>query len=979
MNTLRHSAPIASLTTLAACAVALVTALMPSSAHARLDAQAVRGEPFGVARITLRLPAGDPAGKAPERLVVEETADRVLYPVVATRPAAQFIRGLLEIEGPDTATIYFLFRGGEPLELSLPAVHVERQTVSVRNDPRAYDRLLRQWWRAYFTQARQLRRLGDYPFVMDDYLIGMLIRRLDLRLSLLDQRTLEKWGNDLNVLGVLLGIESLNSAMLPESGRIVVAVPAKDSEARVALPPPLELPEVPLTTAPEVRSPDSPAKSPQPEPTAPTPVEDEPTPVEPGSERSTATAPTPPVSNSKDAAPVASKAGTAEPEAEVIPAPAASQPAVAGTAAPPAKPPQIEVPTIAQHVPAEYGFLRFGNFTNFLWLRDFMDRWGGDLKNMITLRGLDHQMTEKLERQLTLRQSALSKILGPTVIADVAFVLGDPMVQEGASLGVLFQARNNLALAADLKGQRLEAVKVDPQVTEEQIEIAGHQVSLLSSPDNRVRSFYAVDGDFHLVSTSRNMVRRFYEAGRGDRSLSDSPRFHHEFNSLPVDDDPLLVAYFSEAFFRRLLSPTHQIEAGRRHRASQEIQWLQLARLAAAAEGSSAHDVGELVAAGLLPANFNQRPDGSHLLDAEESERVVDSLRGARGTFLPIDDVAVDKMTTAESIGYSSLTDYFKGQWEHFPSIIACLRRQNLDVKQRERLTLDLRATPKPGGPYRWLLEFLGPPTTLQIGPVDGDVASLQISFGLGSVLGNGDKLPHHIFGGLRDFTFPITVANGRIEQPGVRPELIRGYIGAWPKIGLLQALLRPSDVPPDDEGYAPLPEERGWQRSMDPITVFSFKRDVLAEVTPQLRIEEAERPAQVRLRVADLTDTRISQAVAAFGYERARQTSLGGARLMNRLTEQLHVPRPQARKVAERLVDARFVCTLGGDYELTAVNDELALWTSTAVVPKNRFLLAAVPADCEFPLLQWFRGLRAELAVTEGSISAHAEIDMQQ
>jgi hypothetical protein len=39
--------------------------------------------------------------------------------------------------------------------------------------------------------------------------------------------------------------------------------------------------------------------------------------------------------------------------------------------------------------------------------------------------------------------------------------------------------------------------------------------------------------------------------------------------------------------------------------------------------------------------------------------------------------------------------------------------------------------------------------------------------------------------------------------------------------------------------------------------------------------------------------------------------------------------------------------------------------------------MLTAAPADFEFPLLDWFRGLRAEALVEDDRMSAHVEIDM--
>ena len=68
--------------------------------------------------------------------------------------------------------------------------------------------------------------------------------------------------------------------------------------------------------------------------------------------------------------------------------------------------------------------------------------------------------------------------------------------------------------------------------------------------------------------------------------------------------------------------------------------------------------------------------------------------------------------------------------------------------------------------------------------------------------------------------------------------------------------------IPPqsDAAGYASSPLG-GWRRQFDRFTVFSFQREVLDEVTPQLRFQQAQRPAQVRLHVDDVSQARITPA----------------------------------------------------------------------------------------------------------------------
>jgi hypothetical protein len=136
----------------------------------------------------------------------------------------------------------------------------------------------------------------------------------------------------------------------------------------------------------------------------------------------------------------------------------------------------------------------------------------------------------------------------------------------------------------------------------------------------------------------------------------------------------------------------------------------------------------------------------------------------------------------------------------------------------------------------------------------------------------------------------------------------------------------------------------------------------------------------------------------------RARDASASGARFMNSLTTHLHVPPAEARPLAEALVGGKFDCPLGGDYVLVDPNAPLPvsgegqpadeplpapegavasatvprrLWASTATTPENRFLFTEIPADYTMPLMNWFRGLDAQVARIDDELTLHAELDM--
>jgi hypothetical protein len=632
----------------------------------------------------------------------------------------------------------------------------------------------------------------------------------------------------------------------------------------------------------------------------------------------------------------------------------------------------VEVEPMALHVPVECFYLRFGNFTNYLWFRDLNKKWQGDLGNMLLRRGIDRASTKRLEQQLSLRENALAKILGPQVIADVAIIGLDPYMPQGAAVGILFQAKANPLLANDLITQRKQALKNYPDAAETTVKIADRDVSLVATPGGEVRSYYVQDGDFHLVATSERLVQRFLLAGQGEGSLAASAGFLGIRKQLPVIRNDAIFAYISPEFFKQLTSPAIWIESQRRARSAREVKLLELAQLEAKAEGIDAATVEQLIAAGLLPAGFGQRSDGSQLVVLDTA--ASDSLRGRPGLFQPVEEVEVASVTAAEAAAYRDFTERFGQEIGQLPPIGVAVQRRPMADGAGETLVAEVLATPLNDVKLGRLPTTFGPPSNERLAPIAGNVISAEAVLDSPLPFGANADEPNHMFLGIRDFRTPLVVDNGSVA-PGAAPaELIRMYVGAWPKPGILRLFMGDALA----QGEQPVPGAQStWQAKRDDYLLISFKPDLVREVLPQLQMVPVENPAQLWIDVADLSDKQLAATVSAFGYMRARETSVAASRLMNTLANQLNVPRSECQAVAETLMDGKFVCPLGGEYELVEVAGGEPMWTSSAIQPQNRFMLTAAPADFQFALLTWFKGLRAEARLDKEAINAHVEIDM--
>jgi hypothetical protein len=640
----------------------------------------------------------------------------------------------------------------------------------------------------------------------------------------------------------------------------------------------------------------------------------------------------------------------------------------------------VQVEPLAMRVPAECLYVRFGSFTNFLWLQDTLALWGGDLRNLVLLRGLDFENSRRIENQLVIKQTELGRLLGETVIADVGIIGSDLSFKQGAAFGLLFQARRgNPLFAANLLRERSARLQ-QGDAKEEKITLAGKQVSLLTTTDGSVHSYYAADGDYHLVTTSRTLARRFLETADGKGSLGSSAEFRRARTVMPLDRGDAVFVYLSDAFFRNLISPAYRIETQRRMQALADLELVQLAVLDAATEGKPGGSVETLVAGGYLPAGFGKRPDGSRTLLA--GGEAIDSLRGHRGRFLPIPDVPLTGVSPGEQAAYAQFAEVYQSNWGRLDPVLAGVRRHS-EAPGLERIEVDARMTPIAKRNFETLKRFAGPADQKRMAPVAGNAIAGELILPtqrlFGGVQGFGPGLPaaqndalSFSAPSLPSFSFP----SSSMSILGVMPLAYVGSIGNPFLLGLAGGGPAPNEI----QGFSAGPLGLATYHN-GLVTAYSFQRELLQQVAPQLQLVDAPRPAQLRLEANDLSHDRMAPIVNRLAYARTRLTCEGNLRLLHSLQQQLHVPGPHAKEAAELLLDARLIDPLGGQYVYHGTADG-GYWSATSLEgsPRSR-LLAPAPLPPGFlpPPLNWFRGLSLEGLLDPEALTIHAAILMQK
>jgi hypothetical protein len=645
----------------------------------------------------------------------------------------------------------------------------------------------------------------------------------------------------------------------------------------------------------------------------------------------------------------------------------------------PDTPSDVKIEPIALRVPEESFYIRFGSFANYRWLRALLTEFGGELRNMIAPNGLDYDQNDRMEKQLALKESVLSDLLGGQVISDVALVGSDTFFREGAAVGMLFQARSSAILARDIKQNRANAKAADRTATETTEKIAGRDVSFLSTPDNAIRSYYVADGDYHFVTTSRTLARRFIEVAAGNGSLGKSEEFRHARSVMPTSRDDTVFVYLSDAFFRQLTGPQYRIEMSRRMRSLLEMELSELAHRAARAEGRKESSLDALAQAGFLPRGFDARTDGSRMSHTPDG-RPLDSLRGGRGSFVPILDAPIRGVTRDEVADYAAFLAGYESTVGRMEPVLIGLKRTTTEQKDVERVIVDAHVAPFSQTGYRRLAERLGPATRLVVSPQDGNLISGQAVLSSSFLSGISDPNAYrYLFFGMGDLRQPVTARSTRLlDLLPVATEL-NGYVGSWPETGVLGRLLGfDGRVPEGEVAHIDLLGRLGlWITKVKDFTVVSLNREDLMRAAPALRMKEVETPAQIRLHVGDVSQANLGVLLSSLGYHQARSRSAANAQLMHRLGEQLHVAREDTRALAEDLVGAKFVCPLGGQYKLRNV-DGMRSWVSTAWFDKEDRPYSD-SSGYTAPPLRWFRGLDGYATLQPQRLSAHVEVLMRR
>lgn len=648
-----------------------------------------------------------------------------------------------------------------------------------------------------------------------------------------------------------------------------------------------------------------------------------------------------------------------------------------------------EVEKLAEYVPEECFYVRCTTMKDWEWFCETLSNWGGNLNQLITQRGLDSGIRAKLEHQIAIDEEVCEEIFGKGEVTEFALIGADTFYAEGAAFGVMVHANNSNGLQSVLERHRRSVIRKFPEATLEHEEIDGHKFTVLSKPDNSIRSFHANVGSVHFITTSRHLVSRFFQVTDANKgSLAQLEAFQYSRSKNPLNSEDAVFIYLSDPFFAQMISPEYRIEMTRRARALSDLELVQMARWAAIAERRPHASVEDLIDEELLPRTIDLRTDGSYPKLVQG--KPIDTLRGAAGTFLPIPDVLVSKATASEVTAYDSFTRSYRRYWRRLDPVTITLNRQNAEVESQENIVGTVSVMPVAND---WMLQLASAylqPTGDRIAVGKDHILQVSAPVRKGGIDQwlwgkNLDETPNHLFLGMKDLTesVQIPLKNGYpdFRIAGVNPQVFTGFVGVLGKNDYSSFDSRTS-LTGVKSGRAEMMEEKSfgktplWLRREADRRIIGLNSTVVNQVANEVVLEPIDEPAAIKISIGDLQATHVGEMARDLMYWQGTQLSHANPDLLHELMQQLYLEADEARELAEELLRGRMTCPLGGKYVAVERPDCPSLWVSDAwPVQRNNEDVLDSPESYRPEFLKWFRGIDIGTTVTGNALNVRFEL----
>lgn len=339
-----------------------------------------------------------------------------------------------------------------------------------------------------------------------------------------------------------------------------------------------------------------------------------------------------------------------------------------------------ELDPLAPFLPADQHAIFFPSFQAMSQMIDEADANGTPVLQLLEPRSEDANCRGRYQKQLCVGMSDLSRLLGPQVVASVAFTGSDPFLRVGTDVAILFEARNAELILNFIAAQHKAAQMASPDVKPVKGTIEGVAYTGVVAPDRSVSSYLASVKNVVVVCNSLKQLETLVRVAQGKAPALNSQDEYVYFRTRYARKDAKESAFLvlTDTTIRRWCGPRWRIADSRRTRAAalmSELQAAHLTELAADRPGGAA-----------LTSDY-KLPDAGELRLLRSG--VMSTTYGTLNFMTPIVELPLTRVTRAEADAYQRWRDSYQRNWRQFFDPIAV--RFSLE---QHRLGAELTVTP---------------------------------------------------------------------------------------------------------------------------------------------------------------------------------------------------------------------------------------------------------------------------------------------
>ncbi len=197
------------------------------------------------------------------------------------------------------------------------------------------------------------------------------------------------------------------------------------------------------------------------------------------------------------------------------------------------------------------------------------------------------------------------------------------------------------------------------------------------------KAFWALKGDFLIVSTHQDEIRKVLDlhSNDGRNSLGRSAEFRYMLSQQPIEEQTSMYVYFSDPFIRRMVGPKVKIGQLRRLQARFELESITAGALLYKYDGYSGDpSLDKLMEMGYVDLN---RPLMASDAQLGKNERASSPVYGNPGDMASLLDNPVTKVTPSEKRLYADYVEDYNRFWRQYFDPIA-LRLNEPDEQSYE-------------------------------------------------------------------------------------------------------------------------------------------------------------------------------------------------------------------------------------------------------------------------------------------------------